>query len=84
MTTPCVPTAGGGEAAASGYSAIVVTLDNGLVGWRTRDLGLKCLPFLGGPMANYFSDPVFRSRLAKPLEQDPAAAVMLWEVMTGV
>ena len=51
-------------AEAAGYSAVVVTLDNVLVGWRTRDLAVdKYLPFLGGPMANYFTDPVFRCRL---------------------
>ena len=43
----------------AGYSAVVITLDNALVGWRTRDLALKYLPFLGGPMANYFSDRSF-------------------------
>ncbi len=59
----------------SGYSAIVVTVDNALVGWRTRDLALKYLPFLLGPMANYFSDPVFLAGLAKPPEEDVDAAV---------
>ena len=60
----------------AGYGAIVVTLDNALVGWRTRDLALKYLPFLGGPMANYFSDPVFRSSLASPPEDDLPAALL--------
>jgi lactate 2-monooxygenase len=64
------------RAEAAGYSAIVVTLDNALVGWRTRDLALKYLPFLGGPMANYFSDPVFRAGLAAPPEKDLAAALL--------
>jgi lactate 2-monooxygenase len=64
------------RAEAAGYSAIVVTLDNGLVGWRTRDLTLKYLPFLGGPMANYFSDPVFRARLSASPEEDMATALL--------
>jgi lactate 2-monooxygenase len=64
------------RAEAAGYSAVVVTLDNALVGWRTRDLALKYLPFLGGPMANYFSDPVFRAGLAAPPEKDLPAALL--------
>jgi lactate 2-monooxygenase len=65
-----------GRAEAAGYSAIVVTLDNGLVGWRTRDLALKYLPFLGGPMANYFSDPTFRAGLPRPPEEDLPTALL--------
>jgi lactate 2-monooxygenase len=65
-----------GRAEASGYSAIVVTLDNGLVGWRTRDLALKYLPFLGAPMANYFSDPTFRAGLPRPPEEDLPTALL--------
>jgi lactate 2-monooxygenase len=64
------------RAEAAGYQAIVVTLDNGLVGWRTRDLALRYLPFLGGPMANYFSDPVFRAGLAQPPEDDLPTALL--------
>jgi lactate 2-monooxygenase len=64
------------RAEGAGYSAIVVTLDNGVVGWRTRDLALKYLPFLGGPMANYFSDPVFRAGLARPPEEDLPTALL--------
>ena len=37
------------------------------------------LPAVAGLLPrHYFSDPVFRSRLAKPSEEDPAAAVRLW------
>ena len=64
------------RADAAGFSAVVVTLDNALVGWRTRDLALKYLPFLGGPMANYFTDPVFCSGLAAPPEEDLSAALL--------
>ena len=63
----------------AGYRAIVVTLDTNILGWRERDLQRAYLPFLRAKgVANYFSDPVFRSRLAAPPEEDPAAAVRLW------
>ncbi|WP_376694841.1 lactate 2-monooxygenase [Wenzhouxiangella sp. EGI_FJ10305] len=43
-----------------GCSAIVVTLDTTLLGWRPRDLDLAFLPFLRGQgIAQYTSDPVF-------------------------
>jgi isopentenyl diphosphate isomerase/L-lactate dehydrogenase-like FMN-dependent dehydrogenase len=63
----------------AGYSALVVTLDTQILGWRPRDLQYPYLPFLlGKGLSNYFSDPVFRARLEKPPEADPAAAVLLW------
>ncbi len=41
-------------------SAIVVTLDTTLLGWRVRDLDLGYSPFLHGKgIAQYYSDPVF-------------------------
>ncbi|WP_034384852.1 alpha-hydroxy-acid oxidizing protein [Deinococcus sp. YIM 77859] len=61
------------RAEACGAAAIVLTLDTTLLGWRPRDLDLGSLPFLRGQgLAQYLSDPVFRSRLAAPL---PAPAV---------
>jgi lactate 2-monooxygenase len=52
------------RAEAAGYTAVVVTLDTLMLGWRPRDLGRAYLPFLRGTgLANYTSDPVFRSRL---------------------
>jgi isopentenyl diphosphate isomerase/L-lactate dehydrogenase-like FMN-dependent dehydrogenase len=68
------------RAAVAGYGAIVVTLDTLLLGWRPRDLANAYLPFLSGEgCAQFFSDPVFRSRLASPPEEDQvgAAAMML-------
>ncbi len=54
----------------------MVTLDTWLLAWRPRDLAGAYLPFLNGVgVANYFSDPVFRSRLEKPAEEDLPAAV---------
>ena len=61
----------------AGYSAIVVTLDTAVLGWREQDLRLGYLPFLEGKgIANYLTDPVFRASLAKPPEEDPRAAIM--------
>jgi lactate 2-monooxygenase len=64
----------------AGYGAIVVTLDTLTLGWRPRDLRNAYLPFLKGEgCGQFFSDPVFLSRLAKPPEEDmlTAAATML-------
>jgi lactate 2-monooxygenase len=68
------------RAEAAGYGAIVVTLDTLTLGWRPRDLRRAYLPFTRGEgCGQYFSDPVFRSRLEKSPEEDPltAAATML-------
>jgi isopentenyl diphosphate isomerase/L-lactate dehydrogenase-like FMN-dependent dehydrogenase len=63
----------------AGYVALVVTLDTQILGWRPRDLQYPYLPFLlGKGLSNYFSDPVFRARLERPPEADPAGAVLLW------
>lgn len=71
----------------AGYGAIVVTLDTWTLGWRPRDLQLAHLPFLKGVgVAQYFSDPVFRAKLAAPPESSPEAArdaIMLWAGMFG-
>ena len=68
----------------AGYCAVVVTLDTNILGWRARDLDRAYLPFLKGDgVACFFSDPVFRSRLATPPEQDPGAAVQLWAGVFG-
>jgi len=55
-------------------SAIVVTLDTTLLGWRPRDLDLGYLPFLEGKgIAQYTSDPVFEKMLEEPEPSDPSA-----------
>jgi L-lactate dehydrogenase (cytochrome) len=52
------------RAAAAGYTAVVITLDTLVLGWRPRDLERAYLPFLRGiGLENYTSDPVFRSAL---------------------
>jgi isopentenyl diphosphate isomerase/L-lactate dehydrogenase-like FMN-dependent dehydrogenase len=66
------------RAAAAGYCAIVVTLDTLTLGWRDRDLRNGYLPFLGGEgLAQFFSDPAFRSRLEAPPEEDVRTASLL-------
>ena len=67
------------RAEAAGYSAIVVTLDTTTLAWRPRDLGHGFLPFLSGKgVAQYTSDPVFRSGLEKSPEEDLGAASLHW------
>jgi len=68
------------RAEAAGFSAVVVTLDTPILGWRPRDLRQAYLPFITGQgCAQFFTDPVFRAKLAKPPEEDllTAAATML-------
>ena len=65
------------RAEAAGYGAIVVTLDTLTLGWRPRDLRKAYLPFVTGEgCAQFFSDPVFRSRLDRPPEEDVLAAAV--------
>ncbi len=72
------------RADAAGFKAIVVTLDTLTLGWRPRDLTIASFPQLKGLcLANYFSDPVFRSRLAAPPEEDLEAATGLWAMTFG-
>ncbi|MDX2245172.1 MAG: lactate 2-monooxygenase [Bacteroidia bacterium] len=60
------------RAEACGCSAIVVTLDTTMLGWRAEDLDLAYLPFLRGKgIAQYTSDPVFRQLALQP-EEGPA------------
>ena len=72
------------RAEAAGFKGIVVTLDTWVAGWRPRDLTRSSFPQLRGYcLANYFADPVFRSRLGKPPEEDPASAVRHWSEIFG-
>jgi isopentenyl diphosphate isomerase/L-lactate dehydrogenase-like FMN-dependent dehydrogenase len=64
------------RAQATGYEAIVVTLDTFIPGWKPRDLQEAWLPFLEGVgNANFLQDPVFRDQLEKPPEEDLGAAI---------
>lgn len=68
------------RAETAGYSALVVTLDTKLLGWRPHDLEQRYLPLLTGQgLANYWTDPIFRAGLEAPPEQDPAAAIRHWQ-----
>src|SRR5215475_1988475 len=72
------------RAGEAGFEGIVVTLDTWITGWRPRDLSIGNFPQLRGLcLANYFSDPVFCSRLDKPPAEDPRSAVMLWAQVFG-
>jgi lactate 2-monooxygenase len=65
------------RAEAIGCTAIVITLDTTILGWRPRDLDLGYLPFLKSKgIAQYTSDPVFRGMLAQPPEENPLAAAV--------
>jgi isopentenyl diphosphate isomerase/L-lactate dehydrogenase-like FMN-dependent dehydrogenase len=70
------------RAEASGYAAIVLTVDTWTLAWRPRDLAAAYLPFLhGAGMGNYFTDPVFRAMLSQPPEVGPEAtrdALLTW------
>jgi lactate 2-monooxygenase len=72
------------RAEAAGFRGLVVTLDTWIPGWRPRDLANGNFPQLRGHcLTNYFTDPVFRSRLAQPPEQDPGAAILHWAGIFG-
>ena len=64
------------RAEGAGYSAIVLTVDTYIPGWKPRDLQRAELPFLRGVgIAQYLSDPVFRAALERSPEEDLGAAV---------
>jgi len=68
----------------AGFAGIVVTLDTWITGWRPRDLSTANFPQLRGHcLANYFTDPVFRSRLAQSPEENLMAAVSHWAGIFG-
>ena len=72
------------RAEAARFQGIVVTLDTWTLGYRPRDLQHATFPQLRGScLANYFSDPVFRSTLAAPPEEDPGAATIAWAMTFG-
>lgn len=75
------------RAVAAGAKALIVTADTPGLGWRPRDLEHAHLPFLHGKgIANFLSDPVFRSRLAAAPEDSADAmqiAVLTWVGLFG-
>ncbi|MGH2703311.1 MAG: alpha-hydroxy-acid oxidizing protein [Actinomycetota bacterium] len=63
------------RAESCGASAIVLTVDSPMVGWRDRDLRNGYTPFIQEEgLRQYTSDPIFRSRLESAPEEDPVAA----------
>jgi isopentenyl diphosphate isomerase/L-lactate dehydrogenase-like FMN-dependent dehydrogenase len=80
------------RAEACGCTAIVLTLDTTMLGWRIRDLDLAYLPFLRGKgIAQYTSDPVFVEQLQQTLREEapptgrvtPSALRTLWEMVSA-
>ncbi|GBE85773.1 Uncharacterized lactate 2-monooxygenase [Sparassis crispa] len=62
------------RAKANGFSALVVTLDTNINGWRTHDLSRAYAPAIHGVGAqNLMSDPVFMARHGlEPIHYQPA------------
>ncbi|MBB5870028.1 isopentenyl diphosphate isomerase/L-lactate dehydrogenase-like FMN-dependent dehydrogenase [Allocatelliglobosispora scoriae] len=72
------------RAKAAGYTVLVVTLDTMSVAWRPSILDKAYLPMLRGTgIGVFFTDPVFRSQLARSPEEDLDAAVAQWDRMLG-
>jgi lactate 2-monooxygenase len=68
-----------------GCSAIVVTLDTTMLGWRTRDLDLAYLPFLEGKgIAQYTSDPVFQKLIDEPDSAPPVKKAITPQAIMGL
>lgn len=66
-------------------SALVVTLDTTMLGWRTRDLDMAYLPFLEGKgIAQYTSDPVFQKLLDEPDETEQVKRKVTLETIQGL
>ena len=51
------------RAKASGFSALIITLDTVIIGWRPHDLAVSYLPFIHGVGSQVgLSDPVFMGK----------------------
>lgn len=65
------------RAEAAGYSAIVLTVDTIMLGWKRRDFKNGYSPLREGyGMANYISDPVFCSRLAEVTPENAVEEIL--------
>jgi L-lactate dehydrogenase (cytochrome) len=73
------------RAAASGYRALVLTLDTHMLGWRPRDLDNAFLPFLRGVgNQNYLGDPVFLRAVGGVVDDaNRLAALQHWAAVFG-
>lgn len=62
----------------SGYTAVVLTVDRAVHGWRERVLRDLYPPvILNRAVANFFTDPAFLAQLPKPPQEDPQGAIDL-------
>ncbi|WP_415926089.1 alpha-hydroxy-acid oxidizing protein [Streptomyces sp. AK02-04a] len=69
------------RAEASGYSALVLTVDSPSFGYRPVDLDHGYLPFLHGlGLANFTTDPAFRAGL--PPDADESAVIAHWVTLS--
>ncbi|KAH9033599.1 FMN-dependent alpha-hydroxy acid dehydrogenase [Lactarius pseudohatsudake] len=67
-----------GRAKAAGFTALVVTLDTTVVGWRPDDLNTAYLPFAAGVGIQVgTSDSVFMKRMGAPVRPDERPAFPL-------
>jgi isopentenyl diphosphate isomerase/L-lactate dehydrogenase-like FMN-dependent dehydrogenase len=73
------------RAKAAGFTALVVTLNTWMLGWRPNDLDHAYLPFLTGQgLANFFTDEAFCAPLEKTPADDLQAALIRWlPIFTG-
>jgi lactate 2-monooxygenase len=68
-----------------GCTALVITLDTTMLGWRTRDLDMAYLPFLEGKgIAQYTSDPVFQKLLDEPDETEQVKRRVTLQTIQGL
>ncbi|WP_421385455.1 alpha-hydroxy-acid oxidizing protein [Bacillus salacetis] len=64
------------RAESAGYSAIVLTVDTPIMGFRESDQINNYSPIGEGiGSGNYFSDPVFQNLLGKPISEDKESAL---------
>jgi lactate 2-monooxygenase len=68
-----------------GCSAIAVTLDTTMLGWRARDLDMAYLPFMEGRgIAQYTSDPVFQKLMDQPQGKGGGFSVPTLSMLNGL
>lgn len=68
-----------------GCSAIVLTLDTTMLGWRPRDLDEAYLPFLQGKgIAQYTSDPVFQRLMDDDVKSEPIRRKVTVQSLQGL
>ena len=68
-----------------GCSAIVVTLDTTMLGWRIQDLDLAYLPFLRAKgIAQYTSDPVFQKMLDDENEESQNLIKITFDTLSNL